>query len=406
MGIWYLIFYTVIINEIHDETDDYLEDYAERIINLKHAGHEFAESSVTGNNTYSLRKVTEAYARNNPHTLFTDGTVYIGDDQESEAARTLKTIFKDIDGCFYELTVSILAIEEDDLQESILYSIALLYLALLVTLILVNFIVFRNEMKPLYILLKWIRTYTIGQNKPLPEMKSNITEFRELYHAMDSTTKKNEEIFEQQKQFISNAAHELQTPLAVCKNRLELLAECEIMRKKELAEIMSVQETLEQIIRLNRSLLFLSKIENGQFLETTEICFNNLIKKISVGFHEAYEYKNLDFNLREKGIFNIAMNELLANSLVTNLIKNAFLHNCKNGQIDIEIYRDTILFSNTGEGEALDRNFIFKRFYPQKNKKEKSTGLGLAIAHSICQYYHLSLQYNYRAGKHCFCVAV
>jgi signal transduction histidine kinase len=396
------VFYAVIIDEIHDETDDYLDDYAKRIITLKRSGHEFSQLSDISNNSYSLREVPEAYAQSARRPRFIDEMVYIEEKQETEPARTLITVFKDRDGRFYELSVSIPTIEKKDLRESILYSIAFLYLSLLTVLILINFAVFRHEMKPLYALLKWIRTYTIGQNKRVPEAKTNITEFRELYSAMEYSATKNEEIFEQQKQFISNAAHELQTPLAVCKNRLELLAEYDTVGEKELAEIISIQNTLEHIIRLNRSLLFLSKIENGQFLETTEICFNNLIKKIAADFRDAYEYKHLVFQIEEKGVFDVVMNELLATSLITNLLKNACLHNHENGRIYIEIGQNAILFSNTGDSEALNTEFIFKRFYQSKNRKEKSTGLGLAIAYSICRYSHLNLQYEYLSDEHCF----
>jgi signal transduction histidine kinase len=405
MGVWCIAFYVAIVDEIHDETDDYLEDYAKRMIARTRAGRALSPPSDVSNNTWSLQEVTEVYARAAPRRLFADEMLYVDEKQETEPARTLKTVFRSTDGRYYELAVSVPTIEKEDLQESILYAIALLYLSLLAASILVNFIVFRHEMKPLYALLKWVKAYTIGQNKPLPEVKTNITEFRELYRAMASTTKKNEEIFEQQKQFISNAAHELQTPLAVCKNRLELLAECEAMGEKELAEIVGVQESLEHIIRLNRSLLFLSKIENGQFLEATEICFNELIKKIAAAFREAYEYKQLEFRIEEKGVFGVAMNELLATSLVANLLKNACLHNHSSGRVEVEIRRDEVLFCNTGEAEALNKDFVFKRFYQPKSKKEKSTGLGLAIAHSICQYYRLNLRYDYRAGEHCFRIA-
>jgi signal transduction histidine kinase len=402
MGIWCFVFYAVIIDEIHDETDDYLDDYAKRIIILKRSGHEFSQPSGLSNNSCFLREVSPEYAQANPRSLFIDEMIYIEEKQETEPARTLKVIFKDVDNRYCELTVSIPTVEKKDLQESILYSVAFLYLSLLAVSISVNFFVFRYEMRPLYSLLKWLKTYTVGQNKNLPEMKTNITEFKELYYAVEYSTKKTEEIFEQQKQFISNAAHELQTPLAVCKNRLELLAECETLDEKELSEIISVQETLEHIIRLNRSLLFLSKIENGQFLETSEIRLNDLVKKIAPAFCEAYEYKHIAFCLEEKGEFKIVINELLATSLVNNLLKNAWLHNHENGWIRIEIHHETILFCNTGEENALDKDFIFKRFYQSKNKKEKSTGLGLAIAYSICQYYRMNLQYEYRTNEHHF----
>jgi signal transduction histidine kinase len=393
------------MEEIHDETDDYLEDYAKRAITLKRSGHEFSQPSGVSNNSYSLREVSREYALSNPRSVFIDEMIYIEEKQETEPARTLKTVFKDAADRYWEFTVSIPTVEKKDLRESILYSVVFLYLSLLIISISVNLFVFRHEMRPLYSLLKWLKTYTIGEHKSLPETKTGISEFRELYRAMAYSTQKNEEIFEQQKQFISNAAHELQTPLAVCKNRLELLTEYETFGEKELSEIMSVQETLEHIIRLNKSLLFLSKIENGQFPETAEICMNDLIKKIAISVCEAYEYKHIVFRCEEKGRFTIVINELLASSLVGNLLKNACLHNIDNGWVHIEIHHNAILFSNTGEEKALDENFIFKRFYQSKNKKSASTGLGLAIAYSICQYYHLNLQYEYKTGEHHFRIA-
>ena len=69
----------------------------------------------------------------------------------------------------------------------------------------------------------------------------------------------------------------MQTPLAICQNRLEMMAESESLTEDQLTEIAKIQQTLTYIIRLNKSLLFLSKIENGQFQESQEICLNDLI---------------------------------------------------------------------------------------------------------------------------------
>ena len=86
-------------------------------------------------------------------------------------------------------------------------------------------------------------------------------------------------MFEQQKQFIGNASHEIQTPLAICRNRLEMLMEDDSLSEKQLEELMKTHQTLEYITKLNKSLLLLSKIDNGQFTDTKEVDLNVLLRQ-------------------------------------------------------------------------------------------------------------------------------
>ena len=278
-GVWCVAFYSVIIEEIHDETDDYLEERARRAIVLRSAGHE--PFPGVRNDGYSAREVTEEYARSHPRVLFLDEMVYVAEELEEEPVRALKTIFQDAAGRYHEIVVRTPTIDKEELQRSILSAMIFLYLSLLVASLLVHFMVFRREMQPLHALLKWLRSYTIGQRSDLPATGARAAEFRELYRAVDTSTRRNEEIFEQQKQFISNAAHELQTPLAICKNQLELLAEQATAGGEG---IVNLQVTIERLVRLNRSLLFLSRIENGQFTGSEEVSFNALVGEIAPDF--------------------------------------------------------------------------------------------------------------------------
>lgn len=79
------------------------------------------------------------------------------------------------------------------------------------------------------------------------------------------------------------------------------------------------------------------------------------------------------------------LNETLSVVLVTNLLKNAFLHNKNKGVIRVEIDSSTIRFGNTGADILLDEKRIFERFYQGDKKKEGLTGLGLAIVDAICR---------------------
>ncbi|MDR2414214.1 MAG: HAMP domain-containing histidine kinase [Odoribacteraceae bacterium] len=392
-------FYAVIIDEIHDETDDYLEEHARRVITLKRAGHDVSPPG-TWDSSYSTREVTEVYARGRPRVEFLDEMVYVDAKLEAEPTRVLKTIFTDAGGRYHEIIIRTPTIDKDELQGSVFYSMLLLCCSFLVASLLVIFMVFSRETRPLYTLLRWLRSYTIGQRRVLASPRAMASEFKELYRAVELSTRKNEEIFEQQKQFISNAAHELQTPLAICKNQLELLAERED-GERGLAGIMKVQETLARLIRLNRSLLFLSRIENGQFVERQEVSFNDLVRRVSPDFGEAYAYKRVSFRVEERGEFRVVMDEVLATSLVTNLLKNAYLHCREGGSARVEICRDFFLVANSGD-EALDER-VFERFY--RPASEHSTGLGLAIARSICRGGGLELYYAFEAREHRFRVA-
>ena len=98
-------------------------------------------------------------------------------------------------------------------------------------------------------------------------------------------------MFEQQKQFIGNASHEMQTPLAICRNRLEMLMEDENLSESQLEELMKTHQTLEHITKLNKSLLLLSKIENGQFTDTVQVEVNKLLRQYLEDYKEVYQYR-------------------------------------------------------------------------------------------------------------------
>ena len=232
-------------------------------------------------------------------------------------------------------------------------------------------------------------------------MKTQITEFRKLNEAAIRNAERSEHIFEQQKQFIGNASHEMQTPLAICRNRLEMLMEDDSLSEAQLEELIKTHQTLEHITKLNKSLLLLSKIDNGQFSDTRTVEFNSMLKRYIEDYKEVYGYREIELTLDEQGIFRAEMNESLAVALITNLLKNAFVHNVDGGHIRIEITGHSMTFRNSGAGRPLDATHIFERFY-QGSKKEGSTGLGLAIADSICKLQHLTLRYYFEKDEHCF----
>ena len=398
---WAVCFYMGIMEEINDEVDDSLEDYSELIIIRSLAGEELPSNDNGSNNQYFLRKITEDYALSRPNIIYQDSMIYIKEKKETEPARILTTIFRDGHNDFYELSVYTPTIEKADLKESIFYLLVILFLSLLVVIVVVNVWIFRVCMKPFYRLLEWLEGYRLGMKNSELQNPTNTTEFQKLNEAVVHFTSHSEEIFEQQKLFIGNASHEMQTPLAVCMNRLEMLMEDETLTEDQLKEILGTYQTLEYASKLNRSLLLLSKIDNSQFAEEKEIDMNSLIKRYIEDYQEVYSYKNIDVRVEETGTFVVRMNEVLAGILVTNLLKNAFVHNIDNGCLYVQMNSGFIRFKNSAENGSLDKKRIFERFY-QEHRKEGSSGLGLALVDAVCRHSRLKIKYLYEEGWHIF----
>ena len=398
--VWAGLFYMAIIEEVNDEVDDSLEDYSEQLIVRSLLGEKMPDTSNGSNNQYYLYEVSKEYAAAYPQITYRDEMVYITEKREEEPARVLITIFRASNDRYMELVVYTPTIEKMDLQRAILGWIVFLYVLLLLVILLITAWVYRRNMKPLYRLLGWLDRYQLGHpNEPL-DNQTKITEFHHLNETVSEFAERNEKLFEQQKQFIGNASHEMQTPLAICRNRLEMLMEDESLSERQLGELIKTHRTLENLTRMNRSLLLLCKIENGQYMDRHQVCLNELLKHYVDDYREVYAYRKTRVEMELKESFCVEMNDSLATVLVTNLLKNAFVHNVDGGVIRIETSWQAFVIRNTGS-EALDGKRIFERFY-QGKKKEGSTGLGLALADTICKMSQLQIRYFYEKDLHCF----
>ena len=402
LSAWAFVFYWGMIEEVNDEVDDSLEDYSELIIMRSLAGKDLPSNDNGSNNQYFLREVDAAYALSKESICYRDSMVYIDEKNESEPARILTTLFRDKDERFYELSVYTPSIEKRDLKESIFYLLIGLFVILFVIILLINIWVFHRSMKPFYQLLEWLEHYRLGKNNEKLSIETHTTEFRKLNEAVSRYVAHSEEVFEKQKQFIGNASHELQTPLAICQNRLEMLLEDETLGEQQMSEIMKTYQTLEYLSKLNKSLLLLSKIDNHQFSEEKEVCLNEVLHRYMDDYQEVYAYRDITLTVEEEGELYWNMNETLAVVLITNLLKNAFVHNINKGSIRIVISSSGIRFGNTASGSALDASRVFDRFYQGSKKKEGSTGLGLAIVDAVCRHSSLKIRYRFEEDMHWF----
>lgn len=396
---WACCFYFVIMHEIDDETNDSLENYKEIIIKTVLADSTLLHDHVDIMTKYYIREVPESEADLDKDEFF-DSTTYIEIEMEDEPVRVLRTWFMTADRKYYELTIETSTLEKEDMAEAIFVSIIILYVSLLCCILLVSHFVFKSSFRPLYTLVKWLKEYRPGKQQAPLVNQTKVEEFKILNQAIQTATNRSTEMYNQQKQFVENASHELQTPLAICMNKLELLSENPDCTEEQLSEIAGINHTLRGIIKMNKSLLLLSRIDNKQFPDTSEIDFNKLINKYLPDFEDMYEYKNIHVTYTETSTLIYTMNESLASTLLSNLLKNAFIHNIESGSIAISVTGRTLTISNSSESTGLNEATLFNRFEKQTHKKE-STGLGLAIVKLIISIYGIDIKYEYN-GLHKF----
>lgn len=402
MALWAVLFYITMVDEINDEADDTLEDYSEMIIIRMLAGRELPPLNSGSNNSYSIVPVDEFYVDTHPRINYYDAEVYIPEKEETEPARILTTIFQDAGGNYYELKVATPTFEKEDLLRAIFSWVVILYLLLLTTTLILTMWVFHRSMRPLYELLQWLDHYRPGQKNSRVPNNTRIKEFSKLNTAAQEAVDRVENVVEQQKQFIGNASHELQTPLAVLGSRIEWMLDKTEPNEMQAEELLKMQRSLSHIVRLNKTLLLLTKIENGQFPESRPIALGSFIEEQAELYNEIYADRGLSCETDIQEDFTVEMNESLASTLTNNLLKNAFVHSEPGSKIAIIVRPRKLSVSNDGS-QPLDADRIFDRFF-QGEKKEGSTGLGLALVKAVCKYYHLGLEYRFDNGRHCFSV--
>ena len=402
MVLWAVLFYLSVEREVVEEADDALEEYAELIITRYTEGRVLPALNSGGKSIYSLEPLTEAEARSMPHERYYDKEVYIPEHDDAEPARVLSRVFRDDEGRYLHLEVAMPTIEKDDLLATVMGWCVVLFGVLFVTVVVISMVVFRGVLRPLYALLKWLDGYTPGEGyKPVPN-NTNIKEFRKLNEAADRAVKRSEEVVESEKQFIANASHELQTPLAVIGNRVEHIIDHTSPSEEQLAELVKIQQSLRHSIRLNCTLLQLMRIDNGDVAESTRVDVVDVVREAVESCCEIYGAKCIDCRASLPDELYLYINETLLRTLVVNLVKNAFVHSTEGGVVDVTLSERCLVVSNEG-GEPLDGNHVFDRFYT-RTSREGSTGLGLAIVKAVAEHYGHTAEYTYANGRHIFTI--
>lgn len=322
-------------------------------------------------------------------------------ENEEEVYRVMLSPVK-IENNPYTLLVRMNMIESQNLVESILIVFTIIIISLLAGLIIITRRLSEKLWKPFYNSLDQIEAFQIDKSNLPHWQTTDIEEFGRLNIALDTLIERNLAIYKSQKEFIENAAHELQTPLASFKAKLDTLMQEPSLNNEQAALIDDLVAAANRLIKLNRNLLLLSKIQRtGQSPLTENIALEEVLKKRIDFYNLQAKAKNIRLSAKIDCETNVMANLPLFESMLGNLMLNAISHNTENGTIIIELKKNILKICNTGKPESLNANALFKS-HSATGVSFTGNGLGLAIVSRIADLYHWELCYRWQDRLHCF----
>lgn len=292
-------------------------------------------------------------------------------------------------------------------MEGMVFSIAVMFLCII--LILLAGIIYISKAsaakiwKPFYNTLDQIRDFEIDKNRPPHFAVTDIDEFERLNRSLERLIEKNTAIYKSQREFVENAAHELQTPLALFQARIDTLSQSAALTKEQSDIVGALHNDVARLNRLNKNLLMLSKIDNDSYFEKQQINVPEYVGRHLDFFEQQAQSKHISISTALGNDIFISANPILFEVLVNNLFLNAIRHNIQYGTIEVTTLTNGMCFANTGAGNPLKNEKLFNRF-SKSDPSAQGNGLGLAIVKKITELNGWEISYDFSNNVHTFTI--
>lgn len=323
-------------------------------------------------------------------------------EQEDEPFRELNAPIS-IEGKPYTLSIKTSLLEAEDIITGVALFFVIILIILFMTILFINKLLSTRMWKPFYQTLHEIENFEIDKQQMPNLPHTNTDEFKRLNQSIENLIERNIGIYNNQREFVENAAHELQTPIAVFKAKVDALIQRSDITKGQAEVLSSLNDAISRLNRLNKNLLLLSKLDKQSVSETETFSVKELTEKNLAFFIEQASRQSISFNTNFQTDFSLTSNKGFTEIMLNNLLMNALSHNIQEGTVSISLNGKTLSISNTSKNNELSSDKLFSRF-SKANHSDKGNGLGLAIVKKICDLNNWQVAYSFTEDKHTFSV--
>ena len=328
---------------------------------------------------------------------FSDTVVYDTLEEEDIPWRIGRFPARQADGSDAVLIIGRSQLETDDLVMGIAMSIAaVLVLFTLCTLLLFRWLSTRLW-RPFHANLAAMESFSADAPTP-PLTPSSVDEFAGMARVLSSMMVNMQRDFTAQKRFTEQAAHELRTPLAILLGRLDQLIQSPNMGEGEAESIQGMYSASERMGRTISNMLMLAKVGDSGSLPQ-EVDWPRVFQEEMTLLKDPISQRQLTVELIEESRCGIQLHPMLAQLLVSNLLRNAVQHNVPNGSIAVVITQESITVRNTGPVLSVAPATLFDRF-AKGDPSSTSPGLGLSMVKEIAERNGLHVEYTQASGMH------
>jgi signal transduction histidine kinase len=390
-----IAFYHLVKNSIQKNVDEQLQNRMHTLITEMRDNNIHPHTAFIIGEAVRFEKVDKA---GKPLVNFSDTIIYNKHRKEYEPQRQFSFYIQSQNEIFKVFLHKSLT-EANALIERLAVGLAALVIIFLFAILAINRFFFQKIWSEFFLTIKRIKNYEVSSKKDIDFPETEIIEFQQLNLVLEKMIQQIKQDYNDLKEFTENLTHEIQTPLAVVKTKIELLLQNPDLQQKDSELIHKIYSQIISLSKLNKSLILITRIENRHFENKEKVNLNKLIEHHLDNFEEIFEAKNLKLSFEKHNECFVETDKNLIDILLINLIKNAIKHNYKNGTLRIETSDKYFSIQNTGKAPDMPPENVFQR-YSYHSKSDSSLGLGLTIVKKICDLYKFKINYRYKANVH------
>lgn len=327
-----------------------------------------------------------------------DTLLYSAKEKEDESYRQLVS-YRMIGGIKYKISIRSSLIETEDLMLMLTIIFVIIFALIMLLLFVINRKTAEKIFRPFHRNLRQLTSFSLRRNSSLDLQPSGIDEFNELNESLKILSEKAQKEYNLLKEFTGDLSHELQTPVAVIKSKLELLLQKDFGDDEVVFYLAEAYRNTNRVDSLNKSLILLAKLESPDMFPAEQFLINEITEKMLGIYSGIIEERDIKLSIRIDSPVPVSGNHSLAEILVGNLVSNAVVHNIKGGRIEIFISGRDLTLRNTGNPPHEGTELFFGRF-KKSTSSGSSLGLGLAIVSKICGLFGYEKEYHYSEGMH------